>query len=235
VRRPWRGRGLAKALCADVIPACSATYGIDEAWLGVDGTNPTVALQLYEGLGFTVLPSVGRRFGPAEWIARRPKAGPSRRRKLAVAPATRSSTAAASRIRCTSSRDPDPHASRRGRRPQSPQPSGASFRRPRAAAAPARMVSGAPAGRRAPADVGVRPAHTRPRSPEVPHGRLRPDPHSAFGPPAVRSRVRFTCGRGGRLARPVVDRRPRHHWPAFVPRRRTIRTRAASCTGSRTT
>jgi hypothetical protein len=26
---------------------------MDEAWLGVDGTNPTGALQLYEGLGFS--------------------------------------------------------------------------------------------------------------------------------------------------------------------------------------
>ena len=32
--------------------------GMEEAWLGVDGTNPTGALQLYEGLGFTV----GRRW-----------------------------------------------------------------------------------------------------------------------------------------------------------------------------
>ena len=27
---------------------------MDEAWLGVDGANPTGALQLYEGLGFIV-------------------------------------------------------------------------------------------------------------------------------------------------------------------------------------
>ena len=31
---------------------------MEEAWLGVDGTNPTGALQLYERLGFTV----GRRW-----------------------------------------------------------------------------------------------------------------------------------------------------------------------------
>ena len=53
VRRPWRGRGLAKALCAASFRALRER-GIDEAWLGVDGTNPTGALQLYEGLGFHV-------------------------------------------------------------------------------------------------------------------------------------------------------------------------------------
>lgn len=53
VRRPWRGRGLAKALCVDAFRVLRK-HGIDEAWLGVDGTNPTGALQLYEGLGFTV-------------------------------------------------------------------------------------------------------------------------------------------------------------------------------------
>ncbi|HKF84388.1 MAG TPA: GNAT family N-acetyltransferase [Candidatus Limnocylindrales bacterium] len=52
VRRPWRGRGLAKALCADAMRVLRE-QGMDEAWLGVDGTNPTGALQLYEGLGFT--------------------------------------------------------------------------------------------------------------------------------------------------------------------------------------
>ena len=50
VRRPWRGRGLAKALCADAFRVLR-DHGIEEAWLGVDGTNPTGALQLYEGLG----------------------------------------------------------------------------------------------------------------------------------------------------------------------------------------
>lgn len=52
VRRPWRGRGLAKALCAASFRLLRE-HGIDEAWLGVDASNPTGALQLYEGLGFT--------------------------------------------------------------------------------------------------------------------------------------------------------------------------------------
>ena len=57
VRRPWRGRGLAKALCAASFRVLRDA-GMTEAWLGVDGSNPTGALQLYEGLGF----AVGRRW-----------------------------------------------------------------------------------------------------------------------------------------------------------------------------
>ncbi len=53
VRRRWRGRGLAKSLCAASFRVLRAK-GMDEAWLGVDGSNPTGALQLYEGLGFLV-------------------------------------------------------------------------------------------------------------------------------------------------------------------------------------
>jgi mycothiol synthase len=53
VRRPWRGRGVAKALCSDAFRVLRER-GMDEAWLGVDGTNPTGALGLYEGLGFAV-------------------------------------------------------------------------------------------------------------------------------------------------------------------------------------
>jgi|tagenome__1003787_1003787.scaffolds.fasta_scaffold20720060_2 mycothiol synthase len=54
VRRPWRGRGLAKALCAASFRALRDA-GMDEAWLGVDASNPTGALQLYETLGFSVV------------------------------------------------------------------------------------------------------------------------------------------------------------------------------------
>lgn len=54
VRRPWRGRGLAKALCAESLRVLRAE-GMDEAWLGVDGSNPTGAVQLYEALGFHVV------------------------------------------------------------------------------------------------------------------------------------------------------------------------------------
>jgi GNAT superfamily N-acetyltransferase len=53
VRRPWRGRGLAKALCAASFRVLRE-HGMTEAWLGVDASNPTGALQLYEGLGFHV-------------------------------------------------------------------------------------------------------------------------------------------------------------------------------------
>lgn len=54
VRRPWRGRGVAKALCAASFRRLREA-GMDEAWLGVDAANPTGALRLYEGLGFHVV------------------------------------------------------------------------------------------------------------------------------------------------------------------------------------
>lgn len=53
VRRPWRGRGLAKAVCVESFRVLRE-QGMDEAWLGVDGANPTGALGLYERLGFLV-------------------------------------------------------------------------------------------------------------------------------------------------------------------------------------
>jgi mycothiol synthase len=53
VRRPWRGRGVAKALCAASFRVLRER-GMEEAWLGVDAANPTGALRLYEGLGFGV-------------------------------------------------------------------------------------------------------------------------------------------------------------------------------------
>ncbi len=53
VRRPWRGRGVAKALCSASLRVLR-DQGMAEAWLGVDGSNPTGALQLYERLGFGV-------------------------------------------------------------------------------------------------------------------------------------------------------------------------------------
>ena len=53
VRRPWRGRGVAKALCCESFRVLRE-HGMDEAWLGVDGSNPTGAVHLYEGLGFHV-------------------------------------------------------------------------------------------------------------------------------------------------------------------------------------
>jgi mycothiol synthase len=51
VRRPWRGRGLAKALIARSL-AIHRVRGMAVAVLGVDAENPTGALQLYERLGF---------------------------------------------------------------------------------------------------------------------------------------------------------------------------------------
>ena len=53
MRRPWRRRGLARALTA----ASLVTFrerGLDEGMLGVDSENPNGALGLYEGLGFSV-------------------------------------------------------------------------------------------------------------------------------------------------------------------------------------
>ncbi len=51
VRRPWRGRGLAKALL-QASSAAFATAGLEYAALDVDADSPTGAAQLYEGLGF---------------------------------------------------------------------------------------------------------------------------------------------------------------------------------------
>ncbi len=51
VRRPWRGRGLAKALIARSL-AIHRDRGMAVAVLGVDAENPTGALQLYEGFAF---------------------------------------------------------------------------------------------------------------------------------------------------------------------------------------
>jgi mycothiol synthase len=53
VRRRWRGLGVAKALCCDAFRVLRE-QGMTEAWLGVDASNPTGALGLYEGLGFGV-------------------------------------------------------------------------------------------------------------------------------------------------------------------------------------
>jgi ribosomal protein S18 acetylase RimI-like enzyme len=52
-RRPWRGRGLARALIARSIHLL-AERGMDTAALGVDADNPSGALGLYESIGFVV-------------------------------------------------------------------------------------------------------------------------------------------------------------------------------------
>jgi mycothiol synthase len=53
VRRPWRRRGLARALIVSALRGLREA-GMAEAMLGVDTQNPTGALQLYESLGFSV-------------------------------------------------------------------------------------------------------------------------------------------------------------------------------------
>jgi mycothiol synthase len=54
VRRPWRKRGLARALIAASFVAVRAR-GIEDACLGVDANNPSGALRLYESMGFEQL------------------------------------------------------------------------------------------------------------------------------------------------------------------------------------
>lgn len=52
-RRPWRKRGLARALIARSL-ALLRDQGFDDAYLGVDTANPNQALALYESCGFAV-------------------------------------------------------------------------------------------------------------------------------------------------------------------------------------
>ena len=54
VRRPWRKRGLARALLARALLKLKE-LGMTEAALGVDAQNPNGALGLYESLGFRQL------------------------------------------------------------------------------------------------------------------------------------------------------------------------------------
>ena len=53
VRRPWRRRGLARALLAESLRAVR-DRGMTDASLGVDAGNESGALRLYESMGFTV-------------------------------------------------------------------------------------------------------------------------------------------------------------------------------------
>jgi mycothiol synthase len=50
VRRPWRGRGVARALLLQAFATLRAR-GLSRAYLGVDGENPTGAVGLYESVG----------------------------------------------------------------------------------------------------------------------------------------------------------------------------------------
>jgi mycothiol synthase len=52
-RRPWRGRGIASALLTHALRAY-ADAGYERTGLGVDSSNPTGALSLYERTGFVV-------------------------------------------------------------------------------------------------------------------------------------------------------------------------------------
>ncbi len=54
VRRPWRRRGLARALIAASIAALRVR-GMTEGALGVDTENPSGALRLYESCGFAAV------------------------------------------------------------------------------------------------------------------------------------------------------------------------------------
>ncbi len=53
VRRPWRRRGLGRAITAEALRRLRAA-GLADAMLGVDADNPTGALGLYEGMGFEI-------------------------------------------------------------------------------------------------------------------------------------------------------------------------------------
>jgi mycothiol synthase len=52
-RRPWRRRGLARALLARTLVRLR-DHGMTSAYLGVDGLNPNQAMTLYSSLGFEV-------------------------------------------------------------------------------------------------------------------------------------------------------------------------------------
>ena len=53
VQRPWRGRGIAKALISRSLNLLR-DKGMTEAALGVDAENPSGALQLYQKMGFQI-------------------------------------------------------------------------------------------------------------------------------------------------------------------------------------
>ena len=58
VRRPWRGKGIAKALIARSLKLLKSR-GMTEAALGVDAENPSGALQLYQKMGFEIVKKGG--------------------------------------------------------------------------------------------------------------------------------------------------------------------------------
>ena len=56
VRRPWRGRGIGRALLLSAFVAVQARGG-EAVELGVDAANPTGATRLYEDVGMHELHS----------------------------------------------------------------------------------------------------------------------------------------------------------------------------------
>jgi mycothiol synthase len=70
-RRPWRRRGLARALIARSLRLLR-DRGLDRAYLGVDATNPNQALTLYESCGFEVASSATAFRKPMDVPAVRP-------------------------------------------------------------------------------------------------------------------------------------------------------------------
>jgi mycothiol synthase len=54
VRRPWRRRGLARAMLARSMKL-HKEQGMTQTGLGVDTQNPSGALQLYESMGYEVV------------------------------------------------------------------------------------------------------------------------------------------------------------------------------------
>lgn len=64
-RRPWRKRGLARALIARSL-VLLRDQGLDAAYLGVDSENPNQALTLYESNGFRVVSSASAWRKPLE-------------------------------------------------------------------------------------------------------------------------------------------------------------------------
>lgn len=63
VRRPWRRRGLGRAITAASLRRLRDA-GMTDAMLGVDADNPTGALGLYQGLGFEVEQRATAYWGP---------------------------------------------------------------------------------------------------------------------------------------------------------------------------
>jgi mycothiol synthase len=65
VGRPWRRRGLGRAITAAALRRLREA-GMEDAMLGVDSENPTGALSLYESVGFTVHSSAAAYRRPLE-------------------------------------------------------------------------------------------------------------------------------------------------------------------------